>query len=84
MRSAPRRRDNRSAVCFGKLYPFKHRGNILAETDAHGRYAKLYVALLHQIDQRAGNARTGAAERMTERDSPTVQVHLVIDDLQQP
>lgn len=50
----------------------------MAETNAHSGYPEGAAILLHNIEQGAGNTRTGATERVTQGDRAAVQVNLLV------
>ena len=49
----------------------------MAAADAHGLDAELLVVPLQRVDQRAGDAGAGHAERVADRDRAAVDVELV-------
>jgi hypothetical protein len=57
------------------LWSFHDHGQRLAASDAETGEPSSGATVLHGVDQRREKARTGGADRMAERDGPTVDVH---------
>src|SRR6266480_1069863 len=64
------------AATASELQPLDDAGDRLAEADAHRGDAVTRLASLELGDERRGDARTGRAERMPERDAAAVRVHV--------
>jgi hypothetical protein len=60
--------------------PLEHHGHALPATDAHRLEAKPEVALLQRVDQSRGDAGTGHAEGVPDRDRAAVDVQLLLVD----
>src|SRR5699024_9327879 len=63
---------------------FEDGGHALTTTDAQGLQTEGLVVELESVDQGAGDAGTGAAERVTEGDRAAVDVQLLLDVDPQP
>src|SRR5437870_2483519 len=57
--------------------PLENGGDPLPCPDAHGRQAILRLAVLHEMNQRRGDARAAGAERVADGDGPAADVDLL-------
>jgi len=63
-------------VTVGELYSLYHCGDALPHTDTHGGDAKIQLLTAHNMNKCSGDPRSTASKRVSESNSPTIEIHL--------
>src|SRR5688572_16272392 len=71
----PRFNNHQPAIRY--LLTFEDASGSHTAADAHRHHAVSRLAAVHLVDQRRGQLRTGAPERVSQRDGTAVDVHLI-------